>query len=59
MILLPRVAGASMLAEIYSDADFFVNTTRQDNYPTVNLEAVACGAYVITYDVGGCAETVS
>ncbi len=26
--------------------------------PTVNLEAAACGTRVVTYDVGGCRETI-
>lgn len=46
------------LAEIYSAANWFFNPTREDNYPTVNLEAVACGCRVVTYDTGGAAETV-
>lgn len=45
------------LAEIYSAADVFVNPTHQDNYPTTNLEARACGTPVITYDVGGSPES--
>ena len=40
-------------------ADVFVNPTREDNYPTVNLEAQACGTFVITYDTGGCKETLA
>lgn len=46
------------LAEIYTAADLFVNPTHEDNYPTVNLEARACGTAVITYDIGGSAETL-
>lgn len=46
------------LAEIYSAADVFFNPTKEDNYPTVNLEAQACGTPVITYDRGGCKETL-
>ncbi len=46
------------LAEIYTAADVFVNPTHEDNYPTVNLEARACGTQVITYDIGGSAETL-
>lgn len=46
------------LAEIYTAADVFVNPTLEDNFPTVNLEAEACGTRVITYDVGGCRETL-
>lgn len=47
------------LAEIYSAADYYVNPTHEDNLPTTNLEAIACGTKVITYDVGGCKETLS
>lgn len=46
------------LAEIYTACDVFVNPTYEDNYPTVNLEAESCGTPVITYDVGGCSETI-
>lgn len=47
------------LAEIYSSADVFFNPTYEDNYPTVNLEAIACGTPVIAYKTGGCPESVS
>lgn len=57
IIALPRTENARELAEIYSAADIFVNPTHQDNYPTVNLEARACGTPVITYDVGGSPES--
>jgi glycosyltransferase involved in cell wall biosynthesis len=53
---LPRTASASELAEIYTAADYFVNATHEDNYPTVNLEAMACGTPVITYNTGGSGE---
>ncbi len=46
------------LAEIYTAADVFVNLTYNDNYPTVNLEAQACGTPVITYRTGGSVESV-
>ena len=49
----------SDLVEIYSSADVFINPTKEDTYPTVNLEARACGLPVITYDVGGCKETIT
>lgn len=47
------------LAEIYSAVDVFFNPTYEDNYPTVNLEAIACGTPVITYNTGGSPESVS
>ena len=43
-------------SEIYSAADVFVNPTREDNYPTVNMEALACGTPVITFNTGGSPE---
>ena len=46
------------LAQIYSAADVFLNLTYEDNYPTVNLEAQACGTPVITYRTGGSVESV-
>lgn len=47
------------LAELYTTADVFLNLTYEDNYPTVNLEAQACGTQVVTYDTGGCKETLN
>ena len=59
IIGIEHTDSAKELAEIYTAADVFVNTTYEDNYPTVNLEAEACGTRVITYDTGGCRETIS
>lgn len=47
------------MAELYSAATAFVNPTWQDNYPTVNLEAIACGTPVVTYRTGGSVEAVT
>lgn len=58
-VLMPRTESAVQLAAIYSAADAFFNPTVEDNYPTVNLEAEACGTPVVTYDTGGCAETIA
>jgi len=57
-ICIEKLADAHELAAIYTMADVFVNPTYEDNYPTVNLEARACGTLVITYDTGGCRETL-
>ena len=46
------------LAEIYSAADVFLMPTREDNYPTVNMEAIACGTPVLTFKTGGSPEMV-
>lgn len=57
-ISIRHTESAEKLAEIYSAADVFFNPTHEDNYPTVNLEAEACGTPVVTYDTGGCRETI-
>jgi len=46
------------LAAYYSVADVFLNLTYDDNYPSTNLEAMACGTPVITYKTGGSVEAV-
>lgn len=58
VICIERTNSKEELACYYSMANVFVNLTYEDNYPTVNLEAEACGTKVITYDTGGCKETV-
>ena len=58
IIGLTRTDSPQELAGIYSTADVFFNPTIEDNYPTVNLEAEACGTAVVTYDTGGCGETL-
>lgn len=57
IIGIERTKDQKELAAIYTAADVFVNPTHQDNYPTVNLEAAACGTPVLTYDVGGSPES--
>ena len=58
IIGIRRTANRQQMALLYSAADVFVNMTYEDTLPTVNLEAEACGTRVITYDVGGCQETI-
>ncbi len=59
IVALPRTASQNELALYYSAADVLVNPTHEDNFPTVNLEALACGTPVITYDVGGSPESLN
>lgn len=59
IISIHRTQNQSELAEIYTEADLFVNPTKEENYPTVHMEALACGTPVITYHTGGAAEMLS
>ena len=58
IISIHRTHDQQELAEIYSDADVFFNPTKEDTYPTVNMEAMACGTPVVTYRTGGSPEIV-
>lgn len=59
IISISRTENQEHLAEYYSSADVFVNPTYADTFPTVNLEALACGTPVVTYRTGGSPESVS
>lgn len=54
---LPRTNSAQELAALYAMADVYANPTYEDNYPTTNLEAIACGTPVVTYATGGSPES--
>lgn len=58
IIGIERTSNQAELAQIYTAADVFVNPTREDNFPTVNLEALACGTPVITFNTGGSGESL-
>ena len=58
IISIHRTQNQAELAEIYTAADLFVNPTREDNYPTVNMESLACGTPVVTFQTGGSPECV-
>ena len=55
---LTRTENVEELQKWYSAAEVFVNFTYQDNFPTVNIEALACGTPVLTYKTGGSVEAV-
>ncbi len=56
ILSIRRTQNQKQLAEIYSSADVFVNPTREDTFPTVNIEALACGTPVVTFNTGGSPE---
>ncbi len=56
IIPIQKTKNQKELAEIYTAADLFVNPSREDTYPTVNMEALACGTPVVSFNTGGCPE---
>ncbi len=59
IISIHRTQNQTELAEIYTAADLFVNPTREENYPTVNMESIACGTPMITFKTGGSPEILT
>ena len=58
IIAIGRTESQQKLVDLYSCADVYVNPTYEDNFPTTNLEALACGTPVITYQTGGSPEAI-
>lgn len=57
IIGIERTADQTELAQIYTAADVFANCTLEENFPTVNLEALACGTPIVTFKTGGSVES--
>lgn len=55
---ISRTENVDQLVELYTKASVFVNPTLEDNFPTTNIEALACGTPVITYNTGGSPEAI-
>lgn len=58
IICIPRTSSQKELAEVYTTSDVLLNPTREDTFPTVNLESLACGTPVLSYGAGGSAEAI-
>jgi glycosyltransferase involved in cell wall biosynthesis len=56
---IERTENQRELADMYNLADVYINLTWEDTFPTTNLEAIACGTPIITYDVGGSPEAIT
>jgi glycosyltransferase involved in cell wall biosynthesis len=55
---IERTENREQLAGLYSRSDVFVNPTWVDNFPSTNIEALACGTPVVTYRTGGSPEAL-
>lgn len=58
IIGITRTNNINELVQIYSVADVFINLTLEDNFPTTNIESLACGTPVITFNTGGSIESI-
>ena len=48
----------AVLAKMYRAADVYVHAAHTDNYPTVIMEALACGTPVVATAIGGIPEQI-
>ena len=53
-----RTESLAELVSWYQRATVYINPTYSDNFPTTNIEALACGVPVVTYDTGGSPEAI-
>lgn len=56
--LIKRTTSQEELAKIYSKNHLLINPTLEENLPTVNIESLACGTPIITYNTGGSPEII-
>lgn len=56
--VFPATQSREQMADLYCSADVLLMTSSADNFPTVCLEASACGTPVAGFDCGGVKETV-
>lgn len=55
---IQKTQNIQQLVELYNKADVLINPTYADTFPTVNLEALACGTPVISYLTCGSPEAI-
>ena len=58
IIGIEKTSSILELVSIYNAADVYLNFSYCENYPTVNIESMACGTPVLTYNTGGSTEIV-
>ncbi len=55
---LRRTDSKQELIDLYSSSEILFNPTYEDNFPTVNIEAIACQCVPVCYRTGGIPEVV-
>lgn len=55
---IQRTQNVQELVKLYNESDVLINPTYADTFPTVNLESLACGTPVVTYNTGGSPEAI-
>lgn len=58
IIGIPKTKNVEQLAEFYSLSDVYINLTLEEVMGMTNVEALACGTPIITFDTGGSTECV-
>ncbi len=58
VITVTRTENLSALCALYTVGDVLINPTYEDTFPTVNLEAQACGCPIVTYETGGSPDSL-
>ena len=58
VIAIGRTNNVQELAAIYTTSDVFINPTKEEMCGMVNIEALACGTPVVTYNTGGSPEGI-
>ena len=58
IICLPSTYSVEELVSIFQGATVYANPTLIDNFPTVNIEALAAGLPIATYKTGGSPEAI-
>jgi len=59
IVAIPKTDNVEELAKLYSMSSALINPTYEDSFPTVNLEALACGIPIVTYNTGGSPEAIT
>lgn len=59
LVHIAQTEDVNEMRQWYSNSAVFVNPTLFDNFPTTNLESLACGTPVVTFDTGGSPEALN